>query len=66
MFPNKHKMQWFAEMISPREPMISNVIGIMDGLGLPMEMTDERIDQNDYSCGYECNTIINNILVFGH
>jgi hypothetical protein len=36
---------------SIREPMISNVIGFMDGLGLATEMTDERIEQNAYYCG---------------
>jgi hypothetical protein len=40
-FPDEQKMQQFAEMISMREPTISNVIGFMDGLGLATEMTDE-------------------------
>jgi hypothetical protein len=43
-FPDELKMQHFAEMISIREPTISNVIGFMDGLGLATEMTDERIE----------------------
>ncbi len=51
-FPEEQKMQQFAEMISICEPMISNVIGFMDGLGLATEMTDERIEQNSYYCGY--------------
>jgi len=58
-------MQLFAEKISIREPMISNVIGFMDGLGLATEMTDERIEQNAYFCGYDCDTMVNNVLVFG-
>jgi hypothetical protein len=55
----------FLEMISIREPTISNVIGFMDGLGLATEMTDERIEQNAYYCGYDCDTMVNNVLVFG-
>ncbi len=64
-FLDEQKMQMFAEMIRLREPTISKVIGFMDGLGLATEMTDERIQQNAYYCGYDCNTMINNILVFG-
>jgi hypothetical protein len=64
-FPDEQKMQRFAEMISLREPTISNVIGFMDGLGLAMEITDKRIQQNAYYCGYDCDTMVNNVLVFG-
>jgi hypothetical protein len=60
---DEQKMQQFAEMMSLREPMISNVIGFMDGLGLAMEMTDERIQQNAYYCRYDCDTMVNNVLV---
>ena len=64
-FPDEQKMQQFVEMISIREPTISSVIGFMDGLGLATEMTDERIEQNAYYCGYDCDTMVNNVLVFG-
>ena len=56
-------MQQFAEMISIREPTISNIFRFMDGLGLATEMTDERIQQNAYYCGYDCDTMVNNVLV---
>jgi hypothetical protein len=65
MFPNVEKMQLFLDMISVREPMVNNVIGFMDGLGLTTECTDERITQNAYYCGYDCDTMVNNVLVFG-
>jgi hypothetical protein len=64
-FPDEQKMRQFADMISLREPTISNVIGFMDGLGLAKEMTSKRIQQNAYYCGYDCDTMINNVLVFG-
>ena len=64
-FLDEQKMQQFAEMISIREPTISNVIGLMDGLGLSTEMTDERIQQNAYYCGYECGMMVTNVLLFG-
>ncbi len=36
----------------------------MDRLGLATEMTRERIQQNAYYCGYDCDTMVNNALVF--
>ncbi len=44
---------------------MNNIIGFMDGLGLTTECTDERITQNVYYCGYDCDTMVNNVLVFG-
>jgi hypothetical protein len=55
----------FFDMIRVWEPTVNNVIGFMDGLGLTTECTDERITQNVYYCGYGCNTMVNNVLVFG-
>ncbi len=37
----------------------------MDGLRLATEKTFERIEQNAYYCGYDCDTMVNNVLVFG-
>jgi hypothetical protein len=66
-FPDEQKMLRFADMISLRKPTISNVIGFMGGLGSATEMTSKRIQQNLYYCGYDCDTMINNVnvLVFG-
>jgi hypothetical protein len=64
-FPNEQKMQQFTEMISICEPTITNIIGFMDGLGLAMECTDKRIQQNAYYCGYQCDIMVNNVLVLG-
>ena len=58
-------MQRFAEVISLCEPTISNVIGFMDGVRLATEMTNERLEQNAYYCGYDCDTMVNNVLVCG-
>jgi hypothetical protein len=57
-------MHRYSDMISVREPNVSNNIGFMDGLGLQAECTDKRHTQNAYYCGYNCNTMVNNILVF--
>jgi hypothetical protein len=37
----------------------------MDELGLVTEITNERLQQNAYCCRYNCDTIVNNVLVFG-
>jgi hypothetical protein len=64
-FPNKQKMLLIADMISLREPTMSDVIGFLDGLGLATEMTSKRIQQNAYYCGYDCDTMVSKVLVFG-
>jgi hypothetical protein len=51
-FPDEQKIQRFAEMMSIHEPTISNFFGFMDGLESATEMTDEKIQQNAYYCGY--------------
>jgi len=37
----------------------------MDVLGLATEMTDEKIQQNAYYCGYDCDTMVKSVLLFG-
>jgi hypothetical protein len=61
-FPNNAKMQQFASMIEAREPSVSDVIGFMDGLSLSSQCTDERNIQNAYYCGYDCDTMVNNVF----
>lgn len=64
-FPNNEKMQEFARMIELREPSVDDVIGFMDGLSLSSECTDERDTQNAYYCGYDCDTMVNNVFAYG-
>ena len=64
-FPNAQKMQQFARMIELREPSVTDVIGFMDGLSLALECTDERLEQNAYYCGYDCDTMVNNVFAYG-
>jgi len=64
-FPNEAKMQEFAAMIELREPIAKDVIGFMDGVSMASECTDERLTQNAYYCGYDCDTMVNNIFAYG-
>ena len=63
-FPNKEKMEQFAQMIKLREPLADDVIGFMDGLSLTTECMDDRLTQNTYYCGYDCDAMVNNVLAF--
>ena len=64
-FPDKHTMREYADMVQLREPEVDDIIGFMDGVSFSSECTDERIEQNAYYCGYNCDTMVNNIFAFG-
>jgi len=59
-FPNEARIPLYLDMVSAREPTVTKV-----SLGLTTECTDERRTQNVYYCGYDCDTMVNNVLVFG-
>ena len=63
--PDAAKMREFADMVQEREPQVSNIIGFMDGVSFPAECTDERVEQNSYYCGYDCDTMVNNVFAYG-
>ena len=46
-------------------PSGSVMITITITIGLRTECTDKRLTQNAYYCGYDCDTMVNNVLVFG-
>jgi hypothetical protein len=52
-------------MVQLREPKVDNIIGFMDGDSFLSECTDERIEQNAFYCGYDCDTTVNNVFAFG-
>ena len=58
-------MQQYADMIRHCEPSGTDVIGFMDGVSFTTECTDERVEQNAYYCGYDCDTMVNNVFIFG-
>ncbi len=64
-FLDPEKMWQFAEMVQLRAPIVSDVIGFMDGVSIPTECTDERIEQNAFYCGYDCDTMVNNVFAYG-
>lgn len=52
-------------MVEAREPLVNDIIGFMDGVSFPAECTDDRIDQNAMYCGYDCDTMVNNVFAYG-
>jgi hypothetical protein len=30
-----------------------------------MECTSKRVQQNEFYCGYDCNTMVNNVFAYG-
>ena len=41
------------------------IVGFMDGVLITTECTDERVTQNAYYCGYDNDTIVNNVMACG-
>jgi hypothetical protein len=64
-FPDHVKMREFANMVKAREPLAEDVIGFMGGVSFQMECTSKRVEQNAFYCGYDCDTMVNNVYAFG-
>jgi hypothetical protein len=64
-FPDGDKMREYTAMVEVREPIVNDIIGFMDGVLFSTECTDERVDKNLMYCGYDCNTMVNNVFVYG-
>ena len=64
-FPDVDKMREYAAMIEAREPSVDDVIGFMDGVSFPLECSDERVEQNAFYCGYDSDTMVNNVFAYG-
>jgi hypothetical protein len=64
-FPNRDKMREYTAMVQVREPLVDNIIGFMDGISFPAKCTDNRITQNAMYCGYDCDTMVNNVFAYG-
>jgi hypothetical protein len=64
-FPDNLKMREYAGMIQVREPLADDVVGFMDGVSFQMECTSKRVQQNAFYCGYDCDTMVNNVFAFG-
>ena len=64
-FPDEEKMQQFAQLACTCEPSVQDVIDFMDGVSFTSECTSEKIQQNAFYCGYDCDTVVNNVFAYG-
>jgi hypothetical protein len=58
-------MREYATMVEVREPIVNDIIGFMDGVSFSTECMDERVEQNSMYCRYDCDTMVNNVFVYG-
>jgi hypothetical protein len=63
--PDDAKMRDFANMVQQREPMVNDIIGFLDRVLFPVQCTDKQIRQNAMYCGYDCDTMVNNVFAYG-
>ncbi len=64
-FPDNAKMREYANMVQARELLVSDVIGFMDDFSFSTECTIKRMQQNAFYCGYNCDTMVNNVFAYG-
>ncbi len=64
-FPDPVKMRQFDDMVQLRAPIVNGVISFMDRVSISAECMDERIKQNAFYCGYDCDTMVNNVFAYG-
>ncbi len=58
-------MREYAALVQLREPLVDDIIGFMDGVSFQAKCTDNAIDQNAMYCGYDCDTMVNNVFAYG-
>ena len=63
-FPDQQQMAIYAQMVNNREPAINNVIGFVDGLSIPVQCSDDILQQNAAYNGYHHDTMCNNVMAF--
>ena len=64
-FPNPEEMEMFAELIRLREPLVTNCIGFVDGVSIPVQCSSDISEQSAAYNGYYHDTMCNNVFAFG-
>lgn len=60
----REEMNNHAELIRQREPLVTNCIGFVDGLAIPIECSGDMEEQAKYYNGYQGTTTVNNVFAF--
>jgi hypothetical protein len=64
-FSNEDEMQQFSQLVNICEPTVTDVIGFMDSVSFIYKCTSEKIQQSAFYCGYDCDTMVNNVFAYG-
>jgi hypothetical protein len=64
-FTDGEKMKEYTAMVEVREPIVNDIIDFMDGVLFSTECTNKRVEQNSMYCGYDCNTMVNDVFAYG-
>lgn len=57
-------MQQYAELVKLREPSVSNCIGFVDGVSVPVQCSSNMEEQEKFYNGYHGDTCVNNVFAF--
>jgi hypothetical protein len=60
--PDEQEKRRYADLVAAREPRVTNVIGFLDGVAIPIKCSFE--DNQRYHSSYHAGTFVNNILLF--
>lgn len=64
IFPDDEKKAYFASLVRIREPCCTDVIGFTDGLSIPVQCSEDEIQQNAHYNKYHADTMCNNVFCF--
>ena len=57
-------MEYYAQLIHEQEPVVDDVIGLMDGASPTSGCTLEPVVQNSMYSGYHNDTMVNNLFAY--
>jgi hypothetical protein len=63
-YPSPAEMAAWAALVQAREPSVNNNCGFVDGVKLPVQCSDDEVEQNAAYCGYHHDTMCNNVFAF--
>jgi hypothetical protein len=63
-FPDAEQMEYYVHLIHEQELAVDDVVGFMDGVTLTSESISEPVVQNSMYCGYQSDTMVNNLCAY--
>ncbi|KAJ2984661.1 hypothetical protein HDV02_000956, partial [Globomyces sp. JEL0801] len=63
-WPCPIQMKEYSLLIAKREPLLTNTLGFVDGLNLPVHESSDFETQNAYHTGWLSGCLVSNVFVF--